>query len=140
MNTPSRPDAKKILQALIELNTVENELADKPRTTKRAAYEESIAALRAKVPKPILAHHDRMKLRRRFSVGIVKSNWSCGTCHIEIPRGSHRVLQFATDLVVCENCGTYIYLEPQPEQPAAAPVVAEEKPKASRKRTALAVA
>lgn len=135
-----RPDPKKILAALIEINSLENELIDKPRTTKRAAIEESIQKLRADLPKPILSHHDRIKLRRRSSVAVVK-NWFCGGCHIEIPRGSHRVLQFGQDLVICENCGCYVHLAPEETTPGEeAKVVAEKPAKAPRKRASLATA
>jgi len=130
-----RPDPKKIIAALIELNSLQNDLIDKPRTTKRAAIEESIQNLRSQLPTPILSHHDRIRLRRRSSVAVVK-NWFCGSCHIEIPRGSHRVLQFGQDLVICENCGCYVHLLPTEETEEAK----AEKPKAktsSRKRAAL---
>lgn len=97
--------------------------------TKRrsAADKETIAALRAKIPQPILAHYDRMRVRGKLAVAIVR-NKVCTACHMTVPIGVMAVLQRGDDVQLCGNCGRYLYL---PEEPAAqpAPVASKAAPK-----------
>lgn len=93
--------------------------------TKRltAADKETIAALRAKIPQPILAHYDRMRVRGKLAVAIVR-NKVCSACHMAVPIGVMAVLLRGDDIQLCGNCGRYLYL---PEEPAAAPAAEPAK-------------
>lgn len=97
--------------------------------TKRltAADKETIATLRAKIPQPILAHYDRMRVRGKLAVAIVR-NKVCTACHMAVPIGVMAGLVRGDDIQLCGNCGRYLYL---PEEPAAAPAPepAEAAPK-----------
>ncbi|MFH1067878.1 MAG: hypothetical protein V1746_08260 [bacterium] len=110
-----KPDPQIILEALKQLNLLENKL-DNAKGESHASLEKHIEKERTRIPKPILSHHDRIRAKSRASVAPVRasastSKWLCGNCHIEVPRGMYGRLQVVTDITVCENCGVYLYLE-----------------------------
>lgn len=116
-----KPDPQIIIEALKQLNLLESKLDDEDD---QAALKKQIEKERGKIPKPILSHHDRIRAKSRASVAPVRSSsstskWTCGNCHIEIPRGTYGRLQVVTDITICENCGVYLYLEKEKASAAA---------------------
>ncbi|MFA7343528.1 MAG: C4-type zinc ribbon domain-containing protein [Terrimicrobiaceae bacterium] len=78
--------------------------------TKRERLHE-INRLRSIIPAFILGHHDRKIQQGKQSVVQVVDG-VCSACHLRLPAGHLARLQSHQDLEVCDNCGTFIYLEP----------------------------
>ena len=120
-----------LLQNLLKLQTLEFD-----PTTKKDTPQ--MAALRALIPQPILAHYQRLVARGKKGLLAVR-NQVCTGCHMHVPIGQINTIMQGTDIQLCENCGRYLYLpSPVAEPPAAvapAPVKAARKP--SKKKVAL---
>jgi predicted nucleic acid-binding Zn-ribbon protein len=91
-----------------------------------------IAALRQKIPTPILEHYVRLTARGKKGVAIVR-NQVCTGCHMRIPIGAIITLMHEEDIQVCGNCGRYLVLPPEAQHEAleAAPEVSAPKTKTS---------
>jgi predicted nucleic acid-binding Zn-ribbon protein len=129
-----------VLQNLLKLQALEfGEVRDKNATAQGAE-------LREKIPPPILAHYDRLRVREKKGVAVVR-NQSCSGCHMRVPIGQITVLMRGEDIQLCETCGRYLYL-PNPAETeflqkleAAKPAAKPAKPAAKpRKRRALVLA
>jgi predicted nucleic acid-binding Zn-ribbon protein len=94
---------KEIMKNLFELQTLVFE-AINPRDAERG-----MAALRAKIPAPILAHYDRLTDKGKKGVALLR-NQACGACHMQVSRAGIIDLIHGTDICVCGNCGRYLYL------------------------------
>jgi len=97
--------------------------------------EAAISQLRKKIPVPILEHYDRLAVRGKKGVAIVR-NQVCTGCHMRIPIGAINTLMHGEDIQMCETCGRYLYLPPEtPPQPVveAAPAPATPAPKPAAK-------
>ncbi len=118
-----------IVQNLLKLQALEfGETTEKASGTKAAE-------LRALIPQPILAHYERLVVRGKKGVAIVR-NQVCSGCHMQVPIGLVNTLMQGTDLQLCDSCGRYLHLPepgetPTTSSPVAAPV------KKTRKRKAL---
>jgi len=113
MNTPTETkslDVPKLMENLLELQTLEFEELIQPTTEKR------IATLRALVPPPVLAHYDRLCARGKRGVAIL-SHQTCTACHMHVPLGIVLELQHGEDIRCCDNCGRYLYLKDEPVAP-----------------------
>jgi predicted nucleic acid-binding Zn-ribbon protein len=123
---------KELFQNLLKLQELEF------GETTQSSKEARISELRRKIPLPILEHYDRLVIRGKKGVAIVR-NQVCGGCHMSIPIGSINTLMHGEDIQMCENCGRYLYLPPA--APVEAPEVEEEtkaaKTKSKPKRRAL---
>lgn len=91
--------------------------------------------LRAKIPSQILGHYDRLVVRGKKGVALVR-NQVCTGCHMRLPIGTINVLMHGQDIQLCDSCGRYLCLA---DEPAAAPPpppapVEDAKPKKPRKR------
>jgi predicted nucleic acid-binding Zn-ribbon protein len=128
-----------VLQDLMKLQTLEfGETGDKQA-------EAQAAELRGKIPQPIIAHYDRLRVRGKKGVAVVR-NQVCTGCHMHIPIGQINMLMRGEDVQLCESCGRYLYLPDLAEaeflshveaaKPAAKP--AAKAPAKPRKRRALA--
>lgn len=73
------------------------------------ASEVEIGKLREKVPAQILAHYERLVLRGKKGVAIVRGG-ACGECHLRIPGGKLADLAYTNKIHLCDNCGRYLYL------------------------------
>jgi len=73
-----------------------------------------IAELRGTIPQPVLGHYDRLRVRDKKGVAIVR-NQSCTGCHMHVPIGLITVLMRGEDIQLCETCGRYLYL-PDPAE------------------------
>jgi predicted nucleic acid-binding Zn-ribbon protein len=89
--------------------------------------EKTISALRKKIPLPILEHYDRLTVRGKKGVAIVR-NQVCTGCHMRIPIGTINTLMHGEDIQMCDNCARYLYLPS--ETPNELSEVSEE-PKAA---------
>ena len=130
-----------ILQNLLKLQALEFDEAPGKNA------EVQVAELRAQIPLPIIGHYDRLRVRGKKGVAVVR-NQSCTGCHMRVPIGQITVLMRGEDIQLCESCGRYLYLPDAAEteflthmeaaKPTAKPA---EKPAAKpRKRRALAAA
>jgi predicted nucleic acid-binding Zn-ribbon protein len=101
---------KEIMQHLFELQLLEFDETIQPDS------EERIAALRAQIPAPILAHYDRLADQGKKGVALLR-NQTCTGCHMRVPLAVVMDLKHATDVCLCDNCRRYLYL---PDETAAA--------------------
>jgi predicted nucleic acid-binding Zn-ribbon protein len=131
----------KLLQNLMSLQELEFADVSNPDA------DASITKLRQKIPSPILKHYDRLTDQGKKGVALVRHQ-VCTGCHMRIPIGAIVTLMQDTDIQVCENCGRYLYLDPQteapnqqsaeiPAKPIAVPeVAAPKKPARARRKSA----
>ena len=92
-----------------------------------AQDKQTIAELRARIPEPILDHYDRMRLRGKLAVSILR-NRVCSACHMSVPIGVVAVLMRGNDIQLCGNCGRYLFLAAEESAEALPP---EPKKKAT---------
>jgi len=106
-----------ILQNLMKLQALEfGEVAAKN-------VEAQGAELRGKIPPPIIAHYDRLRIRGKKGIVFVRHQ-VCTGCHMNVPIGQITVLMRDEDVQLCENCGRYLCLPDPAEAEVAAPVEA----------------
>src|ERR1035437_5350676 len=106
-----------ILQNLMKLQALEfGEVAAKN-------VEAQGAELRGKIPPPIIAHYDRLRVRGKKGIVFVRHQ-VCTGCHMHVPIGQITVLMRDEDVQLCENCGRYLCLPDPAEAETAAPVEA----------------
>jgi predicted nucleic acid-binding Zn-ribbon protein len=117
-----------LMRVLIELQSLEFEETIQPN------IEERIAKLRAKIPKPILSHYDRLGDQGKKGVAPLR-NQTCTGCHMRVPLAVVFTLKHGEDICLCDNCGRYIYL---PEIAAEDGAVASPKAAVKNSRKQLA--
>jgi hypothetical protein len=88
--------------------------------------ESQVNGLRAKVPKPILDHFDRLIAQGKTGVAVAR-NGVCCACHLRLCSGTAAGMAHQTDIHICDNCGRYLYLAPVESELTA------EKPPKKRK-------
>jgi len=117
------------MRNLFELQALEFDTTVKPET------EERITHLRAKIPKPILSHYDRLGDKGKKGVALLR-NQTCTGCHMRVPLGVVMELKRGEDVRLCDNCQRYLYL---PAEAAAARDEAAKKiaAKSGHKQAAL---
>ena len=123
-----------ILQNLLKLQALDfGEVTDK---SARAQAEQ----LRAQIPQPIAGHYERLRVRGKKGVAIVR-NQVCSGCHMHVPIGQITVLMRGEDIQLCETCGRYLYLPDPAEAEFMEHLEAAKKPTPKpRRRRALAAA
>jgi predicted nucleic acid-binding Zn-ribbon protein len=115
-----------LLQNLIKLQSLEfGETADKNA-------EASMTELRAKIPSQILAHYDRIVVKGKKGITMVRDQ-VCTGCHMRVPIGAIMSLKHGEDIQLCESCGRYLYLAPPTETVSAAPAAGSKPAKKTRK-------
>jgi uncharacterized protein len=115
-----------LLQNLIKLQSLEfGETADKNA-------EATMTELRAKIPSQILAHYDRIVVKGKKGITMVRDQ-VCTGCHMRVPIGAIMTLKHGEDIQLCESCGRYLYLEPPTETVPAAPAAGSKPVKKTRK-------
>ena len=130
-----------LLQNLLKLQALEFDVTDKSSETR-------IAELRGQIPAQILGHYDRLRVRGKKGVAVVR-NQVCTGCHMQQPIGKITVLMREEDIQLCDSCGRYLYLPDAAESQfvediASAQPTAKASPrkpttdKPARKRRALA--
>jgi predicted nucleic acid-binding Zn-ribbon protein len=126
-----------VVQDLLKLQALEfGETAEKN-------VEARAAELRRKLPETVVGHYDRLRVRGKKGVAMVR-NQVCSGCHMHVPIGQITVLMRGEDIQLCESCGRYLCL-PDPAEAELLSQVEPAKPKAKapakpRKRRALAAA
>ena len=105
--------------------------------------EAQAAELRGKIPQPFIGHYDRLRVRGKKGLALVRDQ-VCTGCHMHVPIGQITVLMRGEDIQLCESCGRYLYL-PDPAETEAMAEMEAAKPKAKapakpRKRRTLAAA
>ena len=111
---------KELLQNLVKLQSLEfGEVKEKNA-------EATMTELRGKIPPQILAHYERLVVRGKKGVAIVRDQ-VCTGCHMRLPIGVITTLMHGRDVQLCDTCGRYLYL-PDATKPAAVEPVASPKP------------
>ena len=102
-----------------------------PPTPSTPEKEAKIAELRKLVPLPVLTHFDRMVVRGKNGVALVRHGVCC-ECHIRVPVGVLDSLVAPEDVYLCDICSCYLLLPPEEVANALNP--AKGKPVARRTR------
>jgi hypothetical protein len=122
------------LQNLLKLQALEfGPVADRPT-------EAQVSELRLVIPAPILGHYDRLRVRGKKGIAVVR-NQTCTGCHLRQPIGKVTVLMRGEDIQLCDSCGRYLYLPDEAESQFVEKMAATkpvEKPKRSPRKKALA--
>lgn len=120
-----------ILQNILKLQALE--FADKIS----AAEEAEVSTLRTQIPQTILGHYDRLRVRGKKGIAVVR-NQVCTGCHMRLPIGTINTLMQGTDIQLCDTCGRYLYLPTPAETNFVEAVVAAKPAPKPRKRRPLA--
>ncbi|HWW01264.1 MAG TPA: C4-type zinc ribbon domain-containing protein [Candidatus Acidoferrum sp.] len=94
------------------------------------------AELRALIPAQILGHYDRLVVRGKKGVAVVR-NQVCTGCHMRLPIGTINTLMQGQDIQLCDTCGRYLYLPDAAETQFLEHVAAAKPAPKPRKRKAL---
>ncbi|MCE0523204.1 MAG: hypothetical protein LV480_09870 [Methylacidiphilales bacterium] len=70
----------------------------------------TIEQIRKRIPKIVLGHFDRMRLRGKKPIAPVR-HAVCMACHLQIPKGHFLAMRRTREIDICDNCGTFVYLE-----------------------------
>lgn len=105
MATPAR-----VTDALKRLCDLERGKGPLSTSLSRLEKLHEINRLRSIIPAFILGHHDRKVQTGKASI-VPVVNGICSACHLSLPSGHAARLQSSQDLEVCDNCGTFIFLE-----------------------------
>jgi hypothetical protein len=114
-----------VLQNLLKLQALEFG----ETTAKNVAAQ--TAEFRGLIPPPILVHYDRLRVRGKKGVALVR-NQVCAGCHMHVPIGQITVLMRGEDIQLCESCGRYLYL-PNPAEAEAEAAASVEAAKPATK-------
>jgi predicted nucleic acid-binding Zn-ribbon protein len=116
-----------LLQNLLKLQSLE---FDKVEGKTAAAM---IAELRAKIPPQILSHYDRLAVRGKKGVAIVRDQ-VCTGCHMRLPIGVITTLMHGLDIQLCDNCDRYLYLAPPAKIEVVEPTASPKPQRKNRKQ------
>ena len=112
-----------LLQNLLKLQALEfGEATEKNAKTQ-------ISELRGKIPAQVMAHYDRLVVRGKKGVAIVRDQ-VCTGCHMRLPIGTINTLMHGRDIQLCDSCGRYLVLD---ATPAALPEPPPEPVKPAKK-------
>jgi len=122
-----------IIRNLVKLQALEfGEISSK-------SLASQLAELRTLIPQAILGHYDRLAVRGKKALAVVR-NQVCSGCHMRLPIGTINTMLQGHDLQLCDTCGRYLYLpEPAEGQTSEIVVAAAAKP-ASKPRKGKALA
>ena len=109
-----------IISNLVKLQTLEFGEA------RGKAVSSQVAELRTLIPQPILGHYDRLAVRGKKALAVVR-NQVCSGCHMRLPIGTINTMMQGHDLQLCDSCGRYLYL-PEPDESHALQNVVAAKP------------
>ena len=117
---------KELLQNLVKLQALQFSVEKNPNVAG------AMMDLRAKIPAQILAHYDRIVVKGKKGITLVRDQ-VCTGCHMRVPIGAVLSLKHGEDIQLCESCGRYLYLPPQTETVPAAPAAGSKPVKKTRK-------
>jgi len=116
-----------IIQNLVKLQALEfGEISSK-------SLASQVAELRTLIPQPILGHYDRLAVRGKKALAVVR-NQVCSGCHMRLPIGTINTMMQGHDLQLCDTCGRYLYLPAPAEGQVPEIVVATAVKPASKPR------
>ncbi len=119
-----------VLQDLLKLQALEFGESTEKNNAAQAAE------LRGKLPPTIVGHYDRLRVRGKKGVVMVR-NQVCTGCHMRVPIGTITELMRGEDIQLCESCARYLYLPDPAEAESVKPVEATKlKAKAKGKAKA----
>ena len=122
-----------IIRNLVKLQALEfGEISSK-------SLASQVAELRTLIPQAILGHYDRLAVRGKKALAVVR-NQVCSGCHMRLPIGTINTMLQGHDLQLCDTCGRYLYLPEPPEGQASEIVVAAAAKPASKPRKGKALA
>lgn len=120
-----------VIEPLFELQNLEDKAATQD-------HDSAIQRLRKKIHPQILIHYDRLRARGKKGVALVR-NGVCTECHMRLASGTYATLLRVEDIMICDNCGRYLHLDPsgaKTAEEAAAASVAAKPVKKARARSA----
>jgi len=79
--------------------------------------EAQIEELRKIVPQPFLGHYDRLRVREKKGVALIRNN-VCTGCHMLQPIGKVMIVMRDEDIQICDSCGRYLYMAVEVAAPA----------------------
>jgi predicted nucleic acid-binding Zn-ribbon protein len=98
---------KTIMEALLAAQQIELQSAEKT-----PAQKAELERLRNLVPVPILGHYDRLIIRGKRGVALVR-NGVCCECHMRLPIAEVASLAIENEIHLCSSCGRYLLPAPQ---------------------------
>ncbi len=115
------------MRNLIKLQALDfSEIKDKNTET-------ATAELRGKIPPQILGHYDRLVVRGKKGVALIR-NQVCTGCHMFLPVAVVATLKRGEDIQLCDSCGRYLYLAEEENAPALEQPASPAKPSARKPR------
>ncbi len=102
-----------------------------PPTPPTPEKEAKITELRKLVPPPVLSHFDRLVVRGKKSVALVRHG-VCTECHIRVPVGTLASLITPHDVYLCDSCSCYLLLPT--DEPISELIPVRAKPVVRRAR------
>lgn len=123
----------KLIQDLLALQTI---LKLGPAATPE--QKDEIEPLKLAIPPAILGHFLRQLANGRRGIALVHHG-VCSECHIRVSHATVHMLGRSNDLLLCENCGAFIALDPVDAAALAAPAAPLPKPRRVRKPRAVAI-
>ena len=118
---------KELIRNLIKLQALDfSEIKDKNTET-------ATAELRGKIPPQILGHYDRLVVRGKKGVALIR-NQVCTGCHMFLPVAVVATLKRGEDIQLCDSCGRYLYLAEEENAPALEQPASPAKPSARKPR------
>ena len=118
---------KDLLQNLLKLQAMDFD----EYTTKFTEADKQ--NLRSLIPPQILGHYDRLTVRGKKGVALVR-NQVCTGCHMRLPIGTVNTLMQGKDIQLCDSCGRYLSLAVAESQPEAQTPSPEKPKRKTRKR------
>jgi predicted nucleic acid-binding Zn-ribbon protein len=115
-----------VMHALVEIQKLEF-----GPDASSAAAKAAVEKLRTKVPPQILGHYDRLRVRGKKGLSLVRDNKVCTECHMQVPIGTVITIMKGADIQLCGSCGRYLFIEekalPQPASPPPAPAAKSKR-------------
>lgn len=126
---------RKIMEALLAAQQIELQ-----STRKTPAQVAELARLRGVVPGPILGHYDRLIVRGKKGVALVRHGVCC-ECHMRLPIGEVADLVIENEVHLCSSCDRYLLLAPgESVKPGSEAPIVPAKPAPVRRPRKKAVA
>jgi predicted nucleic acid-binding Zn-ribbon protein len=124
-----------MVSRLLELHALEERLATFRKSRENTGDVKALMeSLRGNMPVTLLIDHDRLRSRGKRSVAEVRHG-VCSGCHIALAIGNVHELKTGS-LRRCGNCGRYLYVVEEDNEPAPAPPPAKPHRNAREKSIA----
>lgn len=122
----------KVIERLLELQELDmSPTAGSPETQK------AVEKMRKEIPDPIMGHYDRLRVRGKKGVVMVRRG-VCMGCQMKLASGMYAKLVRDDDIAMCDNCARYLILAPEVAPATPPKPAAEEAPKRRRRKAVAA--